>query len=316
MFSDLHYHPGVLYGASRETLYAIQKRAQETGCDFIIHAGDFCYGPSRDPEYVKIYNDFSIPSYHCLGNHDCDATAYEETLKYFNMPSNYYYFDCKGYRIIVVDTNYYWDGEKFANYSLKNYHAVPESRDNVPPEEAAWLRKTITDSPWPCIVLSHASFEREHIDGQDEAGWKQLAKEANASPNAAEIRQMFREINAAEPHKVLMVMNGHHHHDYLRLIDNILYWDVNSTAYDWVCDTAHDRFPEELCRQYSLVNHTVVYNDPLMAVVTVEGNTITIEGTESSCFMGVTREMVGDYVLDRSGRPSTPRISSAKLTLL
>ena len=29
-------------------------------------------------EHIKIYHGFSLPSYHCLGNHDSDRTTYEK----------------------------------------------------------------------------------------------------------------------------------------------------------------------------------------------------------------------------------------------
>ena len=316
IFADLHYDPGYLYGADWTTLKKLQKRAEENDCDFIIHAGDFCYGPSNIKDYVTAYNDFHIPSYHCLGNHDCDNTPYEETLRLFNMKSNYYYFDCKGYRIIVLDTNYCKIGDTYVNYSLRNFRAYPDGHDNLPPEQLQWLADTIEDSEYPCLILSHASFERELVIPKDEAEMIQLSKEANACKNYTEVREIIRKANEKTPHKVLMVMNGHHHHDFLRILDNVLYWDINTTAYDWVSDKGHDLFPEDFCKQHILANHTIAFDEPLSAVVTVEGTTITIDGAESTYFMGVTREMVGDYILDRSGRPTTARIQSAKLTLL
>ena len=103
--------------------------------------------------------------------------------------------------------------------------------------------------------------------------------------------------------------------DYFNIIDNTIYWDVNSVRYEWVCDQPHNAFPEEICKAHTLANHTIVFNDPLSAVVTVEGTTVTIEGVETTTFMGATRETVGDWVRDRSGRPTRPRIQSAKITL-
>lgn len=90
---------------------------------------------------------------------------------------------------------------------------------------------------------------------------------------------------------------------------------MNTTCYEWICDQPHDAFPEELVKEHKLANHTMVFNAPLSAVVTVEGTTITIEGAETDTFMGVTRETHGDWTLDRSGRPSRPCIQSAKITL-
>lgn len=87
MFSDFHYNPNALYGPDTETLHALQKRAEDAGCDFMIHAGDFCYGPGTVAELVAEYNNFHIPSYHCLGNHDCDRTPYAEVLKHYRMPT-------------------------------------------------------------------------------------------------------------------------------------------------------------------------------------------------------------------------------------
>ena len=315
MFSDLHYAPGTLYGPDWDTLKALQKRAEDAGCDFMIHAGDFCYGPSGVADFVEAYNNFHVPSYHCLGNHDCDRTPYSEVLKLYNMPGGYYFFDCKGYRIIVLDTNYYKEDGRFVHYELRSQFDHPQQLDSLPPEELVWLRQTVTDSPYPCIIVSHASFERECVLARDEQEIIQLSHEANASIFAQTVRDLVREVNSQSPHKILMLMNGHHHKDFLRLIDNTLYWDVNTTCYEWICDQPHDAFPEELVKEHKLANHTMVFNAPLSAVVTVEGTTITIEGAETDTFMGVTRETHGDWTLDRSGRPSRPRIQSAKITL-
>lgn len=316
IFSDLHYAPGVLYGASRDSLRLIQQRAEENHCDFIIHAGDICYGPGPIEDFVREYNDFHIPSYHCLGNHDCDKTPLEDTLRLYNMKEGYYYFDCKGYRIIVADTNYFLEDGVYTHNNLRNQYDHPATQDHLPVQQLEWMRGVIEASPFPCLIISHASFEREVIIPKDEAEMIQLSHEANACKNAADVRSMIREINEKQHGKVLMVMNGHHHHDFLRILDNVLYWDINTTAYDWVCDTPHDKFPKEITDEYRLANHTIVFESPLTAVVTLEGSAITIEGSESTCYKGVTREMVGDYVLDRSGRPTTAKIQSAKLMLL
>lgn len=318
IFSDLHYAPGVLYGASRDTLHFIQQRAEENGCDFILHAGDFCYGPGQDSvvDFVRAYNDFHIPSYHCLGNHDCDKTPLEDTLRLYNLNESHYYFDVGGYRIIVADTNYFLENGQYIHNNLRNQYDHPATQDYLPEEQLEWMREAIDQSPFPCLIVSHASFEREVIVPKDEAMMIQLSHEANACKNAADVRRMIREANEKQHGKVLMVMNGHHHHDFLRILDNVLYWDINTTAYDWVCDVPHDKFPQELVDKWRLANHTIAFDSPLTAVVTLEGSSITIEGSESTYYMGVTREMVGDYVLDRSGRPTTAKIQSAKLMLL
>lgn len=299
MFSDLHYAPRVFYPASLDTVRFFQKRALEEGCDFILHAGDLCHGPSRVPELMEICDNSPVPFYHCLGNHDTDGTPFEDTLKYYHMPDGHYHFDCKGYRFIILDPNYCYVDGKYIHYDLGNYFRWPGNRDFTPPEQLQWLAQTVDESPYPCIFVSHDSYERE------KGGARQFR----------EVQEIIRRANAKQHGKVLMVMNGHYHRDNLRILDNVLHWDINSASYDWIGEEKHKFYPQALCDQFACVANCIVYNDPLYAIVTIEGSTITIEGTESSMFMDVTRETLGAPLLDNAARPVVPKIQSCKITL-
>jgi len=297
MFADFHHHPGVFLKGTFEDWSVIRRRAEAEGAEFIIHAGDLCHGPSLVPDFVAEVNASPIPVYHCLGNHDSDKTSYAETLAAYNMPDGHYFFDHGGYRFIICDPNYgYVDGE-YLHYDLGNYYKWPECRDWMPPEQIDWLRDTIAGAPHPCILISHESFERP--DGVK---------------NAAEVRRIINEANKLRPHSVLMCINGHHHRDNLRLLDGVLYWELNSTSYEWV-SPPHGKFPEELVKKASRVNNTLLYNDPVHAIVTLEGTTVTIEGMESTMFMGIGSREAGTRLFDAAGRPAEPLVRSAKVTL-
>jgi len=306
VFADIHYCPGVFMSGDEAHLDIIQKRAEAENCEFIIHAGDFCHGPGRDnvAGYLKKYNDFHIPSYHCLGNHDTDGTSYAETLEKYNMPDGHYYFDNNGYRMIVCDPNYYLLDGVYYHYDLGNYYKHGELRDYMPPEQLEWLKKTIESSPYPCILISHESFER------DQGGVK----------NMKAVQKIINDANKAKPHSVIMCINGHHHRDYIRILDNVIYFDLNSASYDWLGKT-HTLYPASLCKEYRNLNHTVVYNDPIHAVITLEeipeigGIAVTIDGMESEMFLGIQREMTGNPKCDGCGRPVTPVVQSAKFIL-
>jgi len=300
LFSDIHYCPGVFRSGDEAHLEIIQKRAEKENVDFIIHAGDFTHGPGTDDvrEYLKMYNDFHIPSYHCLGNHDTDRTSYEETLKLYNMPDGHYFFDCNGYRMIICDPNYYLLDGEYIHYSLGNYYKHGELRDHMPPEQLEWLRETIDTAEGPCILISHESFERER-DGVK---------------NLQAVRDIINEANKKKPHSVLMCINGHYHRDHMRIIDGVVYFEINSASYEWL-PKAHDLFPQELCKKWSALSHTVCYNDPVHAIVTIEGTTITVDGMESSMFMGLNSVDTGNRYCDGMGRPVYPRVQSAKITL-
>lgn len=301
VFADLHHYPGVFEGGTDEELAFIRDRAVSEHCSFIIHAGDFCHGPTLVPDYVKAYNDFPIPAYHCLGNHDSDSTSYAETLRMYNMPDGHYYFDCEGYRMIVCDPNYYkLDGE-YIHFDLGNYYKHGEARDWMPPDQLEWLRETIETAPGPCILISHESFERP--DGVQ---------------NRQDVLDIINAANRKRPRSVILCINGHYHRDFIRILDGVCYFDLNSAAYDWL-EKAHDNYPKELCEKTRLLNHTVVYNDPIHAVVTLEetpdGTAITIDGMESTMFMGINREHTDNSIYDRAGRPVVPRVQSAKLEI-
>lgn len=298
MFSDLHYYPGMFYGDDLEISRLLIRRAEENGCEFILHAGDLCHGPSTVPELMEVWDGSPVPVYHCLGNHDTDKTALTETLAAYHMPDGHYFFDHGGYRFVVMDPNYCIIDGEYRHYDMGNYYATPEARDATPPEQLAWMQDVIASAPGRCVLVSHSSYERED--------------------NAREYEQfqkIVRQANEAVPGKVLLVMNGHFHRDHRAIVDNVLYWDVNAVNYDWVEGDHHNGYPEELCKKWKALSHTVAYTKPLYAIVTLEGNTIQIEGTQSEMLLGVTRQMLGKARLDSAGRSVRPQIQSCRITL-
>ncbi|MBE6541954.1 MAG: hypothetical protein E7672_05860 [Ruminococcaceae bacterium] len=296
VFTDLHHYPGVFMGGTKEDLDFIEKRAISEKCSFVIHAGDFSHAPCRAHDYIARYKSFKIPTYHCFGNHDTDRTPYWETLRLYGLERSYYYFDCEGYRFVVCDPNFFrLDGE-YIHFELMNYYRY-EVRDYIPPKQIEWLRETIRSSPLPCVLISHQSFERP--DGVQ---------------NRDEVLEIINNANKKKKHSVILCINGHYHRNSIRVIDDVCYLDLNSASYDWV-NKKHDKFPSELCKKYTLLSNTVVYNDPIHAVITLDESSITINGMESSMFMGINREHTGNEIYDAAGRPVVPRIDSAKIML-
>ena len=297
LFADFHYAPGIFMGGTPEALASFQRRAEEAGCEFIIHLGDLCNCREEHRFLIDAYNEFHIPSYHVLGNHDADVVSHRETLAFYHLERSYYYFDRGGYRLIVLDPNYYLHDGEYVAYEHCNYFKHGPERDWLPPEQLAWLDRTIEEADGPCLIFSHESFERP--DGVK---------------NRDEVRAIINAANRRRPHSVLACFNGHYHRDHHEVIDGVLYMEVNATTYDWL-ERRHDLFPRELCEGIIALDHTVVYEDPLSAVVTVEGTAVTVEGRESRMLLGVTRERAGCRPLDGAGRPVVPRITSFSVKL-
>ena len=305
VFADLHYQPGIFYKVDYSSLKQIQERAEKENCEFMIHAGDFCHGASEITkdgpvaDFVKAYDDFHIPSYHCFGNHDADRTSFEEMLGYYHMEKGYYYFDQSGYRFIVCDPNYCLIDGEYIHYSLGNQYPHPTCINHMPPEQVKWLKETIEASPHPCVIISHQSFDRSDNDGVK---------------NAREIRQIFREANERKPHSVLLCINGHYHKDSIRVLENVCYFNVNSASNDFIGEV-HRLFPEELYKEARFLPNNLIYEDALSAVVTLEGTTITVKGMKSKMFMGVERAMTEAPFYDCMGLTTVPEIQSVEIRL-
>lgn len=298
LFSDLHHCPDSFYSEGPRRLKTIQERAVREKCSFIIHCGDLCHNPKKEREFVESYQNFAIPSYHACGNHDFDGCSFEETLAAYGLDKGYYYFDRDGFRFVVLDGNYFRaDDGTFTHYSNGNYFQYKGSAISIlPPEQLAWFAETLSTSPFPCATFIHQSFERER---GGIANWR-------------EIREIIDGVNRKTPGRVRLCCNGHHHRDFIRVLNDVVYFDVNSTTHEWL-NVRHDLFPEELSKKYANMGRTVIFNDPVHAIVTMSADgTIAIDGMESSMFMGVTTEKAGAAFADGSGRPVFPSVQSFK----
>lgn len=302
LFADIHYYPGVFPHDTHEWLRRILNRALKEKAEFVIHLGDFTHRNQDAEAYIKMYNDFSLPTYHTIGNHENDGRNYEQVLRAYHMKCGYYFFDKKGFRFVVLDPNYFKLGDQFIHYANGNYFkALREGAYGpaLPPDQVQWLKETVQASPYPCILMSHQSFERE-TDGVK---------------NYQEVRDLINETNRRHPGRIPLVMNGHYHCDHLRILDGVIYFDVNSANYQWV-NKPHNLYPEEVTKNHSLAKNTVMFNDPVSAIVTLtHDGGIRIKGQKSSLFMGVTREMTGNPRFDSMGRETTAVIQSIDLKL-
>ena len=301
-FADIHYYPGVFPHDTREWLERVLDRAEKAKVDFIIHMGDFTHKPVLFKDYVDFYNDFRIKTYHTVGNHDDDGNSHEETLNAYRLERGYYHFDRGGFRFIVTDTNNCLMDGKWVHYSSSNYYAVGRKNGShisrVPPEQLEWLKATIESSPYPCIVTSHASYERE-----------------NGSPDRAAVRKIFDEANAKHPGRVRLVINGHHHCDHVRILENIVYLDLNSANYDWI-EKTHTAYPEEDVKRWRHARHVIAWNDPVSAIITISQNGhLKVEGQRSTFYRGVTPKMAGLAPVGSLGRLITPNVQSFELTM-
>lgn len=302
IFADLHHHPLQYFSEAEKRLEAIRKRAVENNVDFVISAGDFCHMPTEYGKIIKQFADFPMPTYHVLGNHDNDAATLEESLKAYNMPAPYYYFDKNGFRFIVLDTNYICLKGEYIHYDHSNYWQtghIPGANGNISAEQLSWLYDVCIETDNPCVIISHDSLERE----------------AEGLSNLFAVRETIRKINK-DKRRIVMCLNGHWHVDHLRIFEDVLYMDVNSCTMDWV-GKYHEKYPEALRKEHTDMDRVLIYNEPVHAICTLkEDGTVIIDGMKGFYFMNVSRADIGARPCDFNGRLFTPNVLSAKLKML
>jgi len=301
VFSDLH-HDIRWCGDTDERLDFILERAKKENVDFVVHLGDLCHNANRAKDLIDKYNHFEIPAYHVLGNHDMDELTMEETVAHYKMPGEYYYFDKNGFRFIALNANYLRIGGEDIPYSEGNYFKYGQYRDYVSQKQVKWLEEVVMASPYPMIVMSHGSLQLEDYQGGD--GMK----------NREDIQNIFRKAHK-NGKRILLCLNGHHHVDYMRIYEHTCYLAINSATMYWVPDCTHQMFPKEFDEAHTLSKHTVIYNDPIHAVITLcDDGTIEVEGMESTFFCGIDKEAVSGNNC-RQGIKCTAKVMTEKIRL-
>jgi len=234
LFTDLHYGDidnygsGETYKYCREGAIKLQKAVNEWGdLDFAICLGDYIdngqgppdgYVPEQinnpqattDLRYIQsIYEVFTKDRHMVLGNHDPDRFTKDEFIAEVDMTTNYYYFDKRGIRFIVLDDEYFADDDN-ASYENSNYWVDDEAKSYVPPTQRIWLDTALSTAPGKCIVFTH------HVLDEDGGSYFRIINRAVV-------------IGIIETYdNVLAVFNGHEHINRKATINSIDYYTMEA----------------------------------------------------------------------------------------
>ena len=305
-FADLHEAAGY-YNQASARLTEILKSADAHHVDMVLHCGDLCHGPTLTPEIVEQCDAYTKPVLHCVGNHECDGSSFQEVITAYHMPDGHYYRDIGGFRFICYDVNQMIHRGKLYHYEQRNYWHPPQGirepdtqMDVLGPEQIRWMEQSIMDSPYPCVLFGHHSLIR--------------TRDGLCTAEREQVRAMLRRVNN-DRQRILLVLCGHYHVDYLNFVDNVPFFELNSASNYWF-NKPHDRFPEEILRTYPAAANTIIWNDPLHAIITLrEDGYVHIRGMRSDYYCGVSMESLGLPRLDPDGRPVTPEVLTTAFRL-
>jgi len=168
--------------------------------DFVVCLGDFIDfnkdGSDSVAQLQEIRNKVvrrGYPLYSVLGNHDVIHLSRETLARELALPNinGYYAFSHKGWRFIVLDTNYSPEGTAYTGEDMQWDNCV------VDPRQVQWLRKELDLADGPVIVLAHGNLEPRTVAGE---------LDPHIIRNTAEITEILQNSG-----KVRLVLQGHYH---------------------------------------------------------------------------------------------------------
>lgn len=136
----------------------------EEKVDFVVHLGDFKDEDANKEasdtlsylfQIESVYQEFTGPCYHCVGNHDVDSITKTQFLSNVlntgvSPSRSYYSFDRGGFHFVVLDANYDKDGRD---------HYFKEGADwqntNIPPDQLRWLANDLETTSKATIIFCH-----------------------------------------------------------------------------------------------------------------------------------------------------------------
>lgn len=316
LFADFHYAKNA-YPSTVAQLEEILARGHRENVDLVLHAGDFANNYQASPEALKtlLQNKYGFEVAGVAGNHELEG---ENTWDFViprlsNIPDRvygngtgdtseegawYYYFDRLGYRIVCLDSTYSYNEAEDVWERNKGFRKREENikEMSIGPTQRAWLEGVLTDAAEKelrCIVITHFSicptYRSHNSDHRD-------------------VMDIFARVNAKRRGTVLMAINGHHHSNFVDVVENVLYFNVNTTGngkwqpdkephYDDSMTFDFVEYDEKgdpvrtYKRPYTDLRgstRTWYFKDPLSAVVTISpDDVITINGMEGEWLFGI-----------------------------
>lgn len=286
VIADLH--TDIIFDAQLR-LETFLQVCQKEKVDFVVQLGDFIYPtagsrcvcrPQNRPINIQnaidrptpldkeavlaLYQNFSKPHYHVLGNHDLDFCSKEQMIRYLGMPAAHYAFEQGGVRFIVLDCNFFAGDGGLKSFEQGNYFDGGDL-PYLPPQQLEWLRAELLSH----LVQPHVLFSHQR-----------LVAEPYGIKNHSALRAVLAEYQALGG-RVALCMNGHNHMDGVAWQDGVCFFDVNSAANQWLGEEyVHQRFSAQMEAMFPNLRYTAPYQNPLFALVEMQGNQVEIHGRE------------------------------------
>ena len=281
--ADLHHD---IMPDAPARLRALQEAADGFGADALAQLGDFCKPVPGNLGLLRQWRGGPGPQVDVLGNHDMDGgSTPERTAAWMGMPARHHSLVIAGHRLVVLDGNERRPDQPVAGYA----RGIGEA-------QLEWLERTLGVDDLPLVVLCH-----QGLDGQP-----------GGIINDGQVRAVLE--RAHRGRRVRLVLTGHHHLDYLRVVAGIPYLQVNSLSYHWSRrpNAPAGRFPAEEEAGRPHLRNVMAYDRPLFALIELTPEGGRVVGREAA-FLGGHGPSEAGMPPSVGGHPIVPRVSSRRL---
>lgn len=188
--------------------YFLRQMNDKLGPDMLVVNGDIIEGTkiaySQGMEELRLikelFNQTFIEKYWVIGNHDLRSVQKTQWKKALGIDYTHKSFNLRGYKIIILDSNFDVEGNDV--FPGNSY-----TRGKVSEKEISWLKKELSSNEKKIIFMHHPPLR-----GIDSAPNINLLKNAN------ELRSLFSNGN------VLAVFSGHIEDLYSEDIEGVKYF--------------------------------------------------------------------------------------------
>ncbi len=209
-------HQGYLRDVEQRLQVFLDDVKREEQVDFIIQLGDFTLYPTKakSGSFLKRWNSFKGPKHHVLGNHDMDRANKAQVRAFWGMPANYYAFDLKGFRFIVLDGNHLKEGlDDYRDYENSNYYSH-KGRGHFGPQQLQWFKEQLASTDLHVVSFSHQRLS----DRADGPAMRKAIDQTNAKAGFG---------------KFVLSLNGHGHRDLTEVLNQVPYVEIPTAAHKW-----------------------------------------------------------------------------------
>ena len=166
----------------------------------------------------------------------------------------------------------------------------------VAADQRKWLADDLAATKLPTVVCIH-----QPLDGYNKG-----------VSNAAQVRAVLADANKqAGCAKILAVLSGHCHLDYVHVTDDIPHLQINSASYVWT-EVKHKTYDDALVKKHPYLAQVCPYAQPLWAGLTIDfaKGELALAGRESVWVGGDPWQIgIKEDAYQRSRELSRPAIS-------